>query len=166
MSCFVMTNDDICEIALFCEEILNMGYDFLGMNAPKTLHRCLKDSAINNAGFFCGSKIFNFLYAMNLSAYAECYKEPELLFNVIPMYTEPNVGVPSCHRAKWAEGHFQVQPWHYRMAKLLDCWIYQCTEGKHPDTELYKAMGELRNTLYEFIIQNTQEYFDAPWGGV
>ena len=48
--------------------------------------------------------------------------------------------------------------------KALECWKYQCTEGRMPASELYKAMTVTHHLLCTDYIHQTKEYEAAPWG--
>lgn len=47
--------------------------------------------------------------------------------------------------------------------KALECWMYQCTEGYVPGTELYKAMVQTHCLLCSDYIHQLDEYEAAPW---
>ena len=48
--------------------------------------------------------------------------------------------------------------------KAIRCLIYQCSEGKVPDSKLYKELEVMSGRLANVIVQNTHEYDGAPWG--
>ena len=48
--------------------------------------------------------------------------------------------------------------------KSLQCYLYQCCEGKVPETELYKTLENICNTFAKAIIQDLPEYETAVWG--
>jgi hypothetical protein len=48
--------------------------------------------------------------------------------------------------------------------KALECWMYQCTEGDIPGSELYKAMAATYFLLCKDYIHQLDEYEVAPWG--
>ena len=56
-----------------------------------------------------------------------------------------------------------VEAWHYRVFKMLQFFIYQCTEDIADETELYKGLQELENALAAFIIQNSAQYIAQDW---
>lgn len=58
--------------------------------------------------------------------------------------------------------------WHVQASlipviKALESWKYQCTEGKIPDSALYKAMVELRCLLCIEYVHQTDEYEASQW---
>ena len=56
-----------------------------------------------------------------------------------------------------------VQPWHYQLLKSLNCYVYQCSEGKVPDTPIYKAIDKLAVKVAEYIATHQPEYEQAEW---
>lgn len=48
--------------------------------------------------------------------------------------------------------------------KSLGCLIYQCSEGNIPETNLYKMLEEIQDTLARSIINRLPEYDKAYWG--
>lgn len=51
----------------------------------------------------------------------------------------------------------------YQTLKSLKCWLYQCSEGNVPETELFKAMQQLAYDIMEEIVNATEEYELAEW---
>lgn len=49
-------------------------------------------------------------------------------------------------------------------AKSLDCLLYQCSEGKVPNTKLYREIARLRDRLNADIVGEVPEYSEAVWG--
>lgn len=47
--------------------------------------------------------------------------------------------------------------------KAMQCWLYQCSEGDIPETELYKFIEQEANKLAMKIAMNTKEYEEAAW---
>jgi hypothetical protein len=68
------------------------------------------------------------------------------------------------HPPEYREHGFAVRPWHYQLAKLLDCWLYQTAEDATYKDPLRLAMKEFRDNLYSFIVGNSPDYTAAPWG--
>lgn len=50
-----------------------------------------------------------------------------------------------------------------QVLKSLRCWLYQCTEGTVPETDLYKIMEEYAKQLAYEIIARLPEYASAEW---
>lgn len=48
--------------------------------------------------------------------------------------------------------------------KSLQCWMYQCSEGEVPQTNLYRFFEEVENYLARKIVMDLPEYDKAEWG--
>ena len=48
--------------------------------------------------------------------------------------------------------------------KSLRCFLYQCSEGSVPNTELYKVMRSIADFLAMHIIEEMPQYQNAEWG--
>ena len=48
------------------------------------------------------------------------------------------------------------------LAKLLSCYLYQCSEGDVPEEGLFKVLDAYRDNLSQY--EGTPEYEAAPWG--
>jgi hypothetical protein len=48
--------------------------------------------------------------------------------------------------------------------KLLQCYLYQCSEGNVPETALFKQLSALAGDIAQDIVQSLPAYDDAPWG--
>ncbi len=49
--------------------------------------------------------------------------------------------------------------------KSLQCWLYQCSEGKIPETKLYKFFDEVVvKHLLKVIVYSLPEYNQCKWG--
>lgn len=48
--------------------------------------------------------------------------------------------------------------------KALKAWLYQCTEGRVPQSALYLAMTEVHCLLCIDFVEQTEEYEATPWG--
>ena len=51
-----------------------------------------------------------------------------------------------------------VMDWMYKVIRILDTYLYQCTEGSVPETDYYKAIDTYRNNWYRYIVQHTAAY--------
>jgi hypothetical protein len=52
-----------------------------------------------------------------------------------------------------------------QVLKSLQCWLYQCTEGDAPETELYGLFdSDIQMYLMNKIITALPEYEEADWG--
>ena len=161
MSCFVMKSEALAAIANAVETRLNCGYNYWGFEAPDSLYNALRDCKRSCTYF--AEEIYRSLYAVNVQAYNGRYadhEEPE--DEEAPAI---NVNDYIVHRpTEYREHSFAVLPWHYQLAKLIDCWLYQTAEDATYKDQLRLAMQEFRDGLYHFIVQHSPEYMDAPWG--
>lgn len=48
--------------------------------------------------------------------------------------------------------------------KSLTCYLYQCCEGEVPESDLYKAIDNIANTIAKYIVSDLPEYELAVWG--
>ncbi len=161
MSCLIMNPEPLAAIANAVETRLNCNYDFWGFEAPDNLYRELEDCKKSCTYF--AEPIYRRLYALNVRAYNGRYsshKEPA-------DEEAPTIDVSKyvVHRGpEYREHGFAVRPWHYQLARLLDFWLYQTAEDATYSDPLRLAMGEFRDGLYCFIVQNNPEYYTVRWG--
>lgn len=165
MSCFIMNDSALSALADFIGCLLNHGYNYFGFCAPDLLHIELKDCY--ERGFYREEKIYNRLYALNVSAYRGRY--PEETVEYMPDYKETikykqavyGPMNPDDERSGYTA---QAQPWHFEMLKRLDCFLYQCAEDATLNTDLYKALKALQVELMRFICQHSTAYTAHEWG--
>ena len=50
-----------------------------------------------------------------------------------------------------------------RVFKSLGCLTYQCCEGNVPETELYRFLEDLENTIAREIVHSMPEFDKAEW---
>ena len=48
--------------------------------------------------------------------------------------------------------------------KAIECLSYQCSEGKVPETDLFRGLDKLRGDLASMIVNELPEYKKADWG--
>ena len=166
MSCFVMNPEPLAALANTIAMVLYGGYNACGFEAPKSLYDALRDC---HEGYDrraipgCEKKIYERLYAVNVRAYNGRYgdhEEPE--DETAP---EIDVGKYIIHRPpKYRDHGFAVQNWHYYMAKLLDCWLYQVAEDATMNDPLRLALEEFQGVLCGFIVRRSQPYTNIQWG--
>ena len=48
--------------------------------------------------------------------------------------------------------------------KAMHCWLYQCSEGDVPCTQLYGKIEKVARRIVMEIINEMPEYNAAPWG--
>ncbi len=157
MSCYMLSIESRSAIADYIASVLNSGFDYHGYSAPETLKRALSDCVV--CGYYEESKIFDRLTKLNAHACGERYHH----------LTGAEPGTYKRQRCiteyrQYEDGHEIIKPWHYQILKKIECFIYQCTEGDTPDTELYKGIEQLSRYLMAYIVHNTPEWNAALWG--
>lgn len=160
MSCFIMNEKALAALAIATGKILNQGFNYFGFEAPHVLYDALNDCKADVYRDYNAPQIYAKLYALNAQAYAGRYREDADI-------TPPDVdfsGVDVTHAPQYADNSFKVCPWHYQLAKLVDCYCYQTDEDATRGDELIRAMRELSNTLRGFIVQHSADYIAVPWG--
>lgn len=161
MSCMVMNPEPLAALANAVETRLNCDFNYWGFEAPDSLYRELEDCKTSFTYF--AEDIYRKLYALNIRAYNGRYADHEE-----PEDEEaPSIDVSKYivhHPPEYREHGFDARPWHYQLAKLLDFWLYQTAEDATVNDPLRLAMKEFRDGLYQFIVLNSPEYFNVPWG--
>lgn len=164
MSCFTMSDRAHAALANTLESVLNMGFNRFGFEAPKSLHTALKDCC-DKCGFYSAEKIYNRLYALSVAAYTGRYnghgtQQPET-------DTAPDMpSVDTIITPRQYDQHELLQPWHFKFCKLLDCFIYQCSEDATQNDPLLLALTDFSLLYKSFLICNTTEYHALSWGCV
>jgi len=163
MSCFVMNKEPLAALANAVEDRTRCGYNYWGFEAPASLYEALADCRTSYT--YSAEKIYHRLYAVNVQAYNGHYGNHEE-----PVDEEaPTVDVSRyiVHRPpEYREHSFAVRPWHYQLAKLLDCWLYQTAEVMTHQDPLRLAIAEFCDNLYSFIVTHSPEYTAARWGAL
>lgn len=161
MSCLIMSPEAHAALANTLAGILNHGFNRFGFSAPDSLCRELADCS--SAGYYHADRIFSRLYRLNARAYAHRYNEHPELVDLVPVPRMPSV--PDLAEPRRCDNwHEKLFPWHYRFAKLLDCLIYQAEEDATRTDPLLLALIDLSHIYTAFLVHNTDDYANAPWG--
>lgn len=162
MSCYIMNHDNIRKIGYTLAECLNRGIYGNDCTIATIAAQCNNlgkaFAGCYMGGRFSGEKISEILHRINASAYAERYKEPDLeLF-----------GAPESRRrySLWKlperVGFDEIpQDWHYALAALIDCWLYQTDEGNAAIADKRLAVQEFGKHLNRLIVQHSAAYHKA-----
>ena len=59
--------------------------------------------------------------------------------------------------------HEKLLPWHYKLAKLIDCEIYQASEDATRKDPLLLALIDFSRVYTHFLVSNTADY-NRPMG--
>lgn len=57
-----------------------------------------------------------------------------------------------------------LRPSRIQAFKSLQCWLYQCSEGDIPETDLFKAFHEVTGAMAAHIVTRLPGYDTATWG--
>ena len=127
---------------------------------PDSLYKALSDCR-DRYGFYCSGLIFRRLYDLNSRAYAGRYKTdadttPPEMPSVPPLVQE----------REREDQHEKLLPWHYKLAKLIDCEIYQASEDATRKDPLLLALIDFSRVYTHFLVSNAADYNAAPWGTI
>jgi hypothetical protein len=103
-------------------------------------------AALTNAQKEVGTRIGRKLFLMNRKALSARYGRGE------------HLGLPEFVFEKWADATPVEQ------FKAMCCLLYQCCEGKVPNSRLYDELNHAAGELAQRIVQDLPEYDMAPWG--
>ena len=164
MSCMMMTDQAHATLANTLEFILNSGFNRFGFDAPDSLFTALDDCK-DVAGFYQAEKIFRRLYDLNARAYNGRYMDAS---HISPADFIPDFpSVPPLVQDRQRENfHEKLLPWHYKLAKLVDCLIYQACEDATRNDPLLQALVDFKRVFFAFLVTNTDDYDAAPWGSI
>ena len=157
MSAFLMNAEPIAKIATYTAALLNMGYNFFGMEAPTSLYFALSDCCDKHK-YYDEEKIYNALYQLNIDAVNGKYKEHTTIDSM-----EKFKPVTAYKRPVYSK-HYKVDKWMLEMSKRLACFCYQCDEDATYQSDLFLAMRELERRLNTFIVHNMDAWQNAQWG--
>ena len=165
MSCFMMNPESLSVLGNTLAVCLNAKNGNFGFWIPDSVYRAFNDCGEyfddwgGSRKYHDGKMIAQKLAEINLAAFKECYDGRHM-----EDISEPYVLEGCAQRIKMAYGN-RAHSWHYHLAKLLDCWLYQTCEGDVTNDKARLAIQELRNNIYEFIVTSSPLYSGAPgWG--
>ena len=161
MSCKVMGLVPLAALANAVEARLNCDYNYWGFDITGNLGHELRDCKISYT--YNAEAIYQRLYAVNVRAYNGRYAGHEEPADEMAPAIDGGEYIVHCP-PEYREHGFAVRPWHYQLAKLLDFWLYQTEEDATHSDPLRLAMRDFRDSLYRFIIRNSPEYTELPWG--
>ena len=138
MSAFMINNKNL---SIITNQIIRD--DINGHRIPASLKRIIYGKK--------GYELFNMLSDMNEKAVSSRYKAhvdtERRYFPDEELYKDSVYG--------------DISHWMYSYIKILDSYIYQCTEDETVDWDLFEALEEYRNNWYSYLITNSQEYQNA-----
>ena len=164
MSCFVMLPDALRAMGEAISTIHNRGVEYCGFDCPQSLRDALAPCR-DWHGEVSGKCVYEALFALNVRAVAGRYREESDVAvpdaTIFPELMHPVQLVRIGNH--WA---MSIQPWHYQLLKLLECWLYQTDEDFTINHPLHKGVADLVNSIQGFIVHNAAEYINTPWGSI
>lgn len=161
MSCFIMEPESIYSIACVIAQQLVPSKSISICRLPDdfVLEANLRDCA-DATGFYSPVKIAEKMYEVNALAYSGRYKDAGFMptpdFSSFSPLPKP---IPA-----WKNFEPVAQPFHYRLFKLVQCWMYQTYEEKTYDHPLRKAISKWCSLLAVSIVEASPSYIVAPLG--
>lgn len=161
MSCFVMNPETIRKIGCTLAHILTSidcgGDCTIATNAaqsaelPKAFSRYY--SRIRG---YNGEGIAEDLHRINDTAYCTRYNM-DVDTHVSPLPGKPE-DLDIMKRAEYHNGNETPQPWHYELASMLDCWLYQTAEDATMRDPIRLAVKRFAMHLNREIVQHSANY--------
>lgn len=163
MSCILLTSNHINAIACSIVDAINakqlFNYQLLNGKIKASLYQHLIDCGLNNSIYLDKQLVYKKLAEINITAYNYRYNE-EITFEELP---EPQNQNHLSKPLKLQDSHFILEKSCYEWAKLLDSYLYQCSEDVTYNNPIIQDLEKLRNDYYSWLVTNTEEYEQADW---
>ena len=163
MSAFLLSENRIAQLADYLRTLNNCGFDFFGYDMPQDLKTELFDCR-DIFGNTTTKKIFEKLYNLNAAAVSGRYNEEMSPAPDMPKFAAIHKPREAAHDETIARWYDEIKPWHFELLKLFQCFLYQCDEDTTRETDLFKALKSLENTMLNHIVANNPEWIKANWG--
>ena len=134
MSAWIMAPEPLRKLATYISDLLNMGFNYFGMEAPRSLYAALLECR-DKHGFFDESKIYNELLQLNIDAVNGRYKENSQISEFEKF--KPAI---AHNRPVYKNQHYTIEKWMLEMSKRLACYNYQCAEDATDERPLHKSL--------------------------
>lgn len=158
MSCFILSNEKLSILAKSIHTVITGGGDYCGFegskNAPRLLIKCKEE--YDGTGEV---ELFHVLADLNGAAYYSRYKESAEPGYFVFDQNAPEYVTP----IKYKDGAYIITPEHYKLLKLLNCYLYQVSERATYKSEIKEILEDIRDSLGDMILYNNPEYVAAPW---
>lgn len=165
MSCLVMRPESIRTLANTLDSVFNAAA-FVPEHTITTAAVC--GTTLCNAFADCircqcydGEMIAAALYRLNAQAYGTRYKEPTDA--ELPPYVA-GTARSLFDRPVIKDYAERPQDWHYHLASLLDCWLYQTDEDATRKDAKRVALEEFTRNLKCQIVTHSEQYNKTRWG--
>lgn len=163
MSCYVMNSESIRKIGYTLADILNAckynGVVTLDKSAcaAADLEKTFRDCVSGKHQDYDPEKISKALHRLNAKAYASRYWVPD----ECEFAPRGNKADYSFRPVAGANGI--PQAWHYHLARLLDCWLYQTAEGATLRDPLRLGVKKFAACLAQQIVKHSPLYQCDLW---
>lgn len=147
MSAFYVGNKSLSMITDIIVRYLDDGWNSFGFYLPSELTDMFDGKS--------EAEIFAALRQMNIDALEAKYSD-----NAAELYDDEGYEEGN---DIWQPREYGVDYWHFQLLKSVQCYVYQCSEGRVPETELYKGMHKLENAIAMYIACGQPEYGKAEW---
>lgn len=165
MSCILLTPNHINAIACGIVDAINakqsFNYQLLNEEIKARLYQHLTDCRLSNGIYLDKQLVYEKLAEINIAAYNYRYKE-DIMFEELPE-PKPQNQNHLLKPLKLQEGHFILEKSCYEWAKLLDSYLYQCSEDIAYNYPIIQDLKKLRDDYYRWLVTNTEEYEQADW---
>lgn len=123
--------------------------------------RAFKSCMYPHDSLFDDRKIYAVLYKLNEAACEDRYQVPADETDEVPAMPQnfPHL----LHPLSFDNEHYTIDRDFYAFAKLLDSFIYQCSEDVNRGNEVLAALSTISRALYAFIVQSAADYSSAKW---
>lgn len=165
MSCFIMPPVSIRTLGNTLDSVFNAA-KYSNTHSITTAAVC--NTSLCKAFADClycecydGEMIAAELFRINAAAYAGRYKEPT--DTALPPHIA-GTARSLFDRPVFADHMERPQDWHYHLASLLDCWLYQTSEDATRTNEKRIALAEFARNLKCIIVQHSEQYNKTRWG--
>lgn len=163
MSAFLLNENRIAQLADYLSTLHNCGLNFFGYDMPQELRTELFDCR-DIYGNTSTRKIFEKLYNLNAAAVSGRYNTPSDAVPDLPAFTHLHQFRKPAQDDNIKRWYEEIEPWHYELLKLFQCFLYQCDEDATRETDLFKALKCLEYTMLNHIVANNPEWIKANWG--
>lgn len=143
MSAFMVCNETLSMLA----NMITRGYYAEPYSFGFTFPEEIYDGVVTD------ENIFNALADLNVRSLQQRYSDYDDMIGEVEYIKGSDI---------WKPG-LGVQPWHYQFYKSLQCYLYQCCEGKCMNDPLYKALEKLEINLAQYIAMHQPGYELAKW---
>ena len=152
MSCWMLNDEFIATVA---EGISQAARTKIWIE-PGTFENC-GIKGFSGYFYFDERKLAAKLKSMNVAAYNGRYRRSP------KSETETDRFPDTTATAKALNDDTTGEAWG-AFLKMLDCFMYQCAEDPVYDSDDYRSLEKIRNSIRDIIISRNKGYSEAQWG--